>query len=63
MLATVTSLAKGIEILAYENTLIATELPILRAANEALSRRRRAKKSRIRQGGVLTIEDAQDLMA
>ncbi len=49
--------------MAYEMTLLSAEVRILRAANEALSKRRRAKKARIRQGGILIIEDAQDLMA
>ena len=31
-------------------------------ANKALSKRRRAKKTRIRQGGVLTIKDAHDII-
>jgi hypothetical protein len=35
----------------------------LRKANEALSKRRRAKKTRVRQGGALTIEDAHDILA
>jgi hypothetical protein len=35
----------------------------LRKANEALSKRRRAKKNRIRQGGALTVEDANDILA
>jgi len=35
----------------------------LRAANKALSKRRRAKKTRVCQGGALTIEDAQDVLA
>jgi hypothetical protein len=63
MFQTITALAKGIERLAHENTLLAAEVRILRAANEALSKRRRAKKTRVRQGGALTIEDAQDLIA
>ena len=42
---------------------MSTELYTLRAANEALSKRRRAKKNRIRQGGILTIEDAYDILA
>jgi hypothetical protein len=41
-------LAKGTEILAYEMTLISAELRILRVVNEALSKRWRAKKNRIR---------------
>jgi hypothetical protein len=44
-------------------TLMSAELRTLRAANEALSKRRRAKKNRIRQGGVLTVEDAHDILA
>ena len=42
---------------------MSAELRTLRAANEALSKRRRAKKNRIRQGGALTIEDAHDILA
>ena len=60
---TVAALAKGTELLAHEMTLLSAEVRILRQANEALSKRRRAKKTRVRQGGVLTIEDAQDIIA
>ena len=60
---TIKSLAKGTERLAHENTLLSAEVRTLRAANEALSKRRRAKKTRIRQGGALTVEDAQDIIA
>ena len=60
---TVASFAKSIERLAYELTLVNTELRTLRAANKALSKRRRAKKNRIRQGGALTIEDTHDIIA
>jgi hypothetical protein len=56
-------LAKGIEILAHENTLLAAEVYTLRKANKALSKRCRARKNRIRQGGALTIEDAHDILA
>jgi len=56
-------LAKGTEILAHEITLLSAEVRTLRAANEALSKRRRAKKTRVRQGGALTIEDVQDFLA
>ena len=60
---TVTALTKGTEILAHQNTLLAAENHILRLANEALSKHRRAKKSRIRQGGALTVEDSLDILA
>ena len=60
---TVAALAKGTERMAHEMTLLSAEVRTLRAANEALSKRRRAKKARVRQGGALTIEDAQDIIA
>jgi hypothetical protein len=60
---TVAALAKGTELLAHEMTLLSAEVRTLRKANEALSKRRRAKKTRVRQGGALTIEDAQDVLA
>ena len=44
-------------------TLLSAEVRTLRAANEALSKRRRAKKACVRQGGALTVEDAQDIIA
>jgi len=56
-------LAKGIKRLAHELTFVNAELRTLRVANEALSKRRRAKKACVRQGGALTIEDAQDIIA
>jgi hypothetical protein len=56
-------LAKGTEILAHENTLLTAEIRTLRKANEALSKRRRAKKTRVRQGGALEVEQAGDIVA
>jgi hypothetical protein len=38
------------------------EVNSLRKANEALSKRRRAKKARICLGGSLSIQDAEDLL-
>jgi hypothetical protein len=49
--------------MAHKITLLSAEVRTLRAANEALSKRRRAKKARVRQGGVLTVKDAQDILA
>ncbi|KFZ25501.1 hypothetical protein V502_00025 [Pseudogymnoascus sp. VKM F-4520 (FW-2644)] len=46
-----------------QNTLLAAEVRTLRKANEALRKRRRAKKSRVRQGGAFTVEDARDVLA
>jgi hypothetical protein len=59
----VAALAKGTERMAHDMTLLSAEVRTLRAANEALSKRRRAKKTRVRQGGALTVEDAQDVLA
>jgi hypothetical protein len=60
---TVAALVKGTERLAHEITLLSAEVRILQAANEALSKRYRAKKTRVCQGDTLTIEDIQDIIA
>ena len=59
----VTQLAKGVATLAHSVTLLTADNHSLRKANEALSKRRRAKKTRVRLGGALTVRDAQDLIA
>jgi len=46
----------------HEVALLRTEVSALRKANKGLSKRRRAKKTRIRLGGSLTIQKAQDLL-
>jgi hypothetical protein len=60
---TIVVLAKNTERLAYELTLANTKLYILRVANKAFSKRRRTKKNHIRQGGILTIKNAYDIIA
>ena len=55
-------MAKGIERLAYKNTLLAIEVRTLYKANEALSKRHRAKRTYVHQGGILTIEDTLDIL-
>ena len=42
--------------------LLHEEIRILYKTNEALTKRRRTKKTRIRAGGVLTIEDVHSLI-
>jgi hypothetical protein len=42
--------------------LLCTKVSILRKANKSLSKRRRAKKARIRNGGSLNIQEAVDLL-
>jgi hypothetical protein len=49
--------------MAHKMTLLSAEVRTLRAANKALSKRRRAKKACVHQGGTLTIKDAQDIIA
>jgi hypothetical protein len=60
---TVTTLAKGTEILAHKITLLIAEIRIFRKTNKTLSKCRRAKKTRIRQGGIFTIKDTRDILA
>ena len=59
----VKQMAKGIERMAHSVTLLTAENQDVRKANEALSRRRRAKKTRVRRGGTLAVGDAQDILA
>jgi hypothetical protein len=60
---TIVVLAKGTERLVYEITLLSAEVYILRVVNKALSKRYRAKITRVYQGDTLTIEDIQDIIA
>jgi hypothetical protein len=60
---TVVALAKGTELLAYKIILLLAEVCIFRKANKIFSKRRRAKKTRVYQGGALTIKDTQDILA
>jgi len=53
-------LADGATALAHQATLMSEEIRTLRKANEALGKRRRAKKNRLRFKGAVTIEDGQD---
>ncbi|EDN95831.1 hypothetical protein SS1G_12036 [Sclerotinia sclerotiorum 1980 UF-70] len=60
---TVQALVKGTERLAYEVTLLSAENRMLRRANKVLSKRRRAKKIQLRNGGVLTGQEAEDILS
>ena len=55
-------MAKGLEVLAHTVTLLEAENRTLRDANKALGKRRRSKKTRIRNGGTLAIREAIDLL-
>ena len=62
ILTAVDRLAKGTMVVIYEVALLRTEVSALRKANEELSKRRGAKKIRVRLGGSLTVQEAQDLL-
>ena len=62
MLAAVDQLTKGTMAVMYQVALLRSENASLRRANEALSKRRRAKRTRVRLGGSLTIQDSKDLL-
>ena len=53
--------AKGTSKIMHKLALLQSEVQILRQANDELSKRRRAKKIRLRQGGSLSQQEAQDL--
>ena len=62
MIAAMDQFAKGATAIMHRVALLEAETSALRKANEALSKRRRAKKTRVRLGGSLTIQDTQDLL-
>jgi hypothetical protein len=62
MLDAVDQLAKGTMAVMHQVALLRSEVSSLRKANEALSKRRRAKKTRVQLGGSLTVQDAKDLL-
>jgi hypothetical protein len=61
IMSAVDQFAKGSMAMMHKMALMQSEIQDLRAANEALSKRRRAKKTRLREGGVLSLQDGQDL--
>ena len=62
MFSAVKQLAKGTELIAHEMTLLRDEVRTLRQANIALSKRRKAKRTRIQAGGTLTVDQALELI-
>jgi hypothetical protein len=55
-------IVKGTQQVMYRLALLEGEVSSLRKVNEALSKRRRAKKARIRQGGSLSFQEAQSII-
>jgi DDE superfamily endonuclease len=62
LLTAVDQLAKGATAVMHQMALLRTEVTTLHKANAVLSRRRRAKKTRIPVTGALSIQEAQDLL-
>jgi len=57
MLAAVDQLTKGTMAVMHQVALLRAENASLRKANEALSKRRRAKRTRVQLGGSLAVQD------
>ncbi|KAG6989045.1 Tigger transposable element-derived protein 1 [Fusarium oxysporum f. sp. conglutinans] len=55
------SLSKGTKAVMHEMALMRAEIQDLRQANEILSRRRRAKRTRLQNRGKMTVEEGRDL--
>jgi hypothetical protein len=53
------SMAKGTKAMLHRMALLESEVKDLREANTILSRRRREKKKRLRNGGIMTVEEGQ----
>ena len=62
MLAAMDQLTKGTIAVMHEVALLRSEVSSLRKANEALSKRRRAKRTRVQLGRSLILQDAMDLL-
>ena len=60
MLTAVDQLTKGTMAIMHQVALLQSEVSSLRKANEALSKRRRAKRTRVQLGGSLAVQDAKD---
>ena len=61
MLSAIDQFAKGAKAIMHKVALLRTEVSALRKANEALSKRRRAKRTRIQRRGTLTAQDVEEL--
>jgi hypothetical protein len=62
MLTAVDQLTKSTTAVMHQVALLQAENVSLRKANEALSKRRRAKRTRVQLGGSLCVQDAKDLL-
>ena len=60
ILAAVDQLAKSTTAVMHQMALLTAEVSSLRKANEALSKRKKAKRTRVQLGGSLAVQDAMD---
>jgi hypothetical protein len=58
-----TKLVKGTEVLAHRVSLLVAKVDILQKANEALSKRKRAKKTHVHKKGAISAREAIDILA
>lgn len=63
ILEAVEHLSKGARGFMHQIALLKSENQILREENNLLSRRRRAKKTRLKQGGSLTVAEGEDIQS
>ena len=56
------SLSKGTKAMMHENALLRAQVRDLQQANETLSRRRRAKRTRLQKGGVMIVGEAREVI-
>jgi hypothetical protein len=56
------SFSKGTKAIMHQIALLKSENQILRQANETLSKRRRAKKTRLRNGGKMTVSEGMGVI-
>lgn len=61
IIASVEQFAKGTQQVMHKLVLLQDEVASLREANRTPSKRRRAKKTRLRHGGTMTLENGQDI--
>lgn len=62
MLAAVDQFTKGATAMMHQVALLRAEVSFLRCANKGLSKRWRAKKTRVQLRGSLIVQDAEDLL-
>lgn len=60
--AAIDQFAKGAQGIMHSVALLKDRVALLEEANHTLSKHRRARKTRVRQGGSLTVQDGQDLL-